>query len=75
MHRRTGRRSIMAKTRNRDTKTVMKKYCYITLTLSNIIIHDQLEALSSPHHADSVPLIVIEFLPSIKSFRSLAWGG
>lgn len=51
-----------------------KKYSYIALTLSDVIVHHQLEALSSSNYPDSVPLVVIEFLSSIKSFRSLAWG-
>lgn len=65
---------VRAEIVNRGTKITTKKYSYITLTLSDIIIHHQLEALSSPNYPDSVPLIVIEFLPSVKSFRSLAWG-
>lgn len=43
-------------------------------TFSNIIIHSQFERLSSAHHTNCVPLVVIEFLPSIKGLRSFAWG-
>lgn len=44
----------------------------VALTLSHIVVHRQLKALSSPHHPDGVPLVVVELLPCIQGLGPFA---